>query len=308
MKFMGLDLVANSPDAAGQPGDPTRRLSETVQNAVLFEELGFDGFAVGERHHVPFLSSAPPVVLSHIAAVTSRIRLFTGVTLLSVLDPVRVAEDYATLDHLSGGRVELIIGKGNGPEQAELFGIGRLEAWDTIAENYRLLRQLWSGHKVTWTPPAGVPSIRKTPLTDAGVHPQPLQPKIRIWHGSATAERSVELAAEFGDPVFSANGMNPVTRYAELIRDYRDRWAGHGRDPGRRPGGRGTRADLRDPPFPGRRGRLPARIRTVRGHGGQIRPAARHVHRLRQLRRLPRTRLGAGGQPAAGDRQGRPLP
>ena len=142
-----------------------------------------------------------------------------------------MAEDYATLDHLSGGRVELIIGKGNGPEQAELFGIGRLEAWDTIAENYRLLRQLWSGHKVTWTPPAGVPSIRTTPLTDAEVHPQPLQPKIRIWHGSATAERSVELAAEFGDPVFSANGMNPVTRYAELIRHYRDRWATQRHDP-----------------------------------------------------------------------------
>jgi alkanesulfonate monooxygenase SsuD/methylene tetrahydromethanopterin reductase-like flavin-dependent oxidoreductase (luciferase family) len=231
MKFIGLDLVANSPDAAGRPGDPTRRLSQVVENAVLFEELGFDGFAVGERHHVPFLSSTPPVLLSHIAAVTSKIRLFTGVTLLSVLDPVRVAEDYATVDQLSGGRVELIIGKGNGPEQAELFGIGRLEAWDTIAENYRLLRQLWSGPKVTWTPPAGVPSIRTAPLTDAEVYPQPLQPKIRIWHGSATAERSVELAAEFGDPVFSANGMNPVTRYAELIRHYRDRWAALGRDP-----------------------------------------------------------------------------
>jgi alkanesulfonate monooxygenase SsuD/methylene tetrahydromethanopterin reductase-like flavin-dependent oxidoreductase (luciferase family) len=231
MKFIGLDLLANGPDASGQPGDPTRRLSETVENAVLFEELGFDGFAVGERHHVPFLSSSPPVVLSHIAALTSKIRLFTGVTLLSVLDPVRVAEDYATVDHLSGGRVELIIGKGNGPEQAELFGIGRLDAWDTIAENYRLLRELWSGHKVTWTPPEGVPSIRTTPLTDAEVAPQPLQPKIRIWHGSATAERSVELAAEFGDPVFSANGMNPVTRYAELIRHYRARWALAGRDP-----------------------------------------------------------------------------
>ena len=96
MKFTGLDLIASSPDATGQPGDPTRRLSEVVDNAVLFEELGFDGFAVGERHHVPFLSSAPPVVLSHIAAVTSKIRLFTGVTLLSVLDPVRVAEDYAS--------------------------------------------------------------------------------------------------------------------------------------------------------------------------------------------------------------------
>ena len=170
-------------------------------------------------------------MLSHIAALTSRIRLFTGVTLLSVLDAVRVAEDYATLDQLSGGRVELIIGKGNGPEQAELFGIGRLDAWDTIAENYKLLRQLWSDHKVTWTPPEGVPSIRTTALTDAEVHPRPLQPTIRIWHGSATAERSVELAAEFGDPVFSANGMNPVTRYAELIRHYRSRWAEAGRDP-----------------------------------------------------------------------------
>lgn len=75
-----------------------------------------------------------------------------------------------------------------------------------------------------------MPSIRKTPLTDAEVAPQPLQAKIRIWHGSATAERSVELAAEFGDPVFSANGMNPVTRYAELIRHYRSRWAAAGRD------------------------------------------------------------------------------
>jgi Luciferase-like monooxygenase len=140
---------------------------------------------------------------------------------------------------LSGGRVELIIGKGNGPEQAELFGIGRLDAWDTIAENYKLLRQLWSDHKVTWTPPEGVPSIRTTPLTDAEVHPRPLQPTIRIWHGSATAERSVELAAEFGDPVFSANGMNPVTRYAELIRHYRSRWAEAGRDPAEAPVGAG---------------------------------------------------------------------
>lgn len=231
VKIIGLDLISNGPSADGGTTAPTDRFSEVIDNAVLFEELGFDGFAVGERHHEPFLSSAPPVVLSHIAAVTRRIRLFTGVTLLSVLDPVRVAEDYATLDHLSGGRVELIIGKGNGPEQAELFGIGRTDAWDTIAENYRLLRALWSGEPVTWAPPPGVPSIRTAPLDGARIQPQPLQPRIRIWHGSATAERSVELAAEFGDPVFSANGMNPITRYAELIDHYRDTWSGLGRDP-----------------------------------------------------------------------------
>jgi alkanesulfonate monooxygenase SsuD/methylene tetrahydromethanopterin reductase-like flavin-dependent oxidoreductase (luciferase family) len=237
VKFIGLDLIGNGPSTGsgdgeeGRTSDPTDRFSQVIDNAVLFEQLGFDGFAVGERHHTPFLSSAPPVVLSHIAAVTSRIRLFTGVTLLSVLDPVRVAEDYATLDQLSGGRVELIIGKGNGPEQAELFGIGRTDAWDTIAENYRLLRALWSGEQVTWSPREDIPSIRTSPLVAARIQPQPLQDKIRIWHGSATAERSVELAAEFGDPVFSANGMNPITRYAELIDHYRASWADQGRDP-----------------------------------------------------------------------------
>lgn len=231
MKVIGLDIIANQPDASGAVPSTAERLSQTVRNAVLFEELGFDGFAVGERHHDPFLSSAPPVILSSIAARTSRIRLFTGVTLLSVLDPVRVAEDYATVDQLSGGRVELIIGKGNGPEQAELFGIGRLDAWDTIRENYLLLRQLWSDHKVTWEVPAGVPSIRHSPLTDAEVFPKPLQRKIRIWHGSATAERSVELAAEHGDPIFSANGFNPLEHYGRLIDHYRAKWAEFGRDP-----------------------------------------------------------------------------
>lgn len=228
--IIGMDLVGNTPGPKGQTS--TRdRFREVVDNAVLFEELGFDGYAVGERHHPPFLSSSPPVVLSHIAARTSRIRLFTSVTLLSVLDPVRAAEDYATLDHLSDGRLELIIGKGNGPEQAELFGIGRTEAWDTLEENYRLLRRLWSGDPVTWSPPEGLPTIRRSPLRDVRVSPLPLQPRVRVWHGSATAERSVELAAEFGDPLFSANGFNPMEYYARLVRHYRRRWTELGRDP-----------------------------------------------------------------------------
>ncbi|WP_213813670.1 LLM class flavin-dependent oxidoreductase [Glaciihabitans sp. dw_435] len=231
VKFIGLDLIANTPDVHGHTSTTTERLTQVVDSAVLFEELGFDGFAVGERHHAPFLSSSPPVILSHIAAVTSKIRLFTGVTLLSVLDPVRVAEDYGTVDHLSGGRLELIIGKGNGPEQTELFGVGRLEAWDTIRENYALLRQLWSDHKVTWSPTPGLTNVRSSPLVDAQAFPRPLQEKIRIWHGSATSEGSVELAAEFGDPIFSANAMNPITKYAELIRHYRAKWAEHGRNP-----------------------------------------------------------------------------
>jgi len=241
VKFIGNDLIANGPDPlTGRTPGETERFRELIENAVLYEQLGFDGFSVGERHHHPFLSSAPPVVLSHIAAKTSRIRLFTGVTLLSALDPVRVAEDYATLDHLSGGRVELVIGKGNGPDQIELFGVPREQAWITLDENYRLLRRLWTEEKVSWEPPADKPTIRRVPLTEVTTRPRPLQSPPRVWHGSATNEGSVELAAEFGDPVFSANVSNAVDRYAELIRHYRKHWADLGRDPADAVVGAGT--------------------------------------------------------------------
>nr|BFE72195.1 hypothetical protein GCM10020092_054960 [Actinoplanes digitatis] len=99
MKFLLITLITHL-----DPAKTTRqRFREVVDNAVLAEELGFDGYGVGERHERPFISSSPPVVLSHIAARTSRIRLFTAVTTLSLLDPVRAFEDYATLDNLADG-------------------------------------------------------------------------------------------------------------------------------------------------------------------------------------------------------------
>src|SRR5262249_39423169 len=114
MRFLLITLIVHAPDPVTGVQKPTSdRFREVLDTARLGEELGFDGFGVGERHERPFISSSPPVVLSHIAAITSRIRLFTAVTTLSLLDPVRAYEDYATLDHLSGGRLELIIGKGN---------------------------------------------------------------------------------------------------------------------------------------------------------------------------------------------------
>jgi len=115
MKFLLITLITHVPDpVSGEKKSPADRLRDVLDKAVLAEELGFDGFAVGERHEDPFISSSPPVVLSNIAARTSRIGLFTGVTTLSLLDPVRAFEDYSTLDNLSNGRLELIIGKGNG--------------------------------------------------------------------------------------------------------------------------------------------------------------------------------------------------
>jgi len=164
-------------------------------------------------------------VLSHIAARTSTIRLFTAVTTLSLLDPVRAFEDYATLDNLSGGRLELIIGKGNGAAQAQLFHVTPEDQWERNREGYELFRRLWREDKVTWE------GRFRPSLTEAETWPRPLQRPIRIWHGSATSKDSVELAAKYGDPLFSANVSNPIEPYAELIEHYRERWAHYGHDP-----------------------------------------------------------------------------
>ncbi|WLQ52843.1 LLM class flavin-dependent oxidoreductase [Streptomyces poriferorum] len=235
MKFLAITLIIHAPDpVTGGQKPTTERFREVIDNALLAEELGFDGFGVGERHERPFLSSSPPVVLSHVAALTSRIRLFTAVTTLSLLDPVRAYEDYATLDHLSGGRLDLIIGKGNGTAQRELFHVTPEDQWDRNAESYELFRRLWRQGKVTASP-------RFRPeLTEAEVWPRPLQRPVRVWHGSATSRESVDLAARYGDPLFSANVTHAIEPYAELIRHYRERWEHHGHDPALAVVGAGT--------------------------------------------------------------------
>lgn len=107
MKFLAITLIVHRPDPVTGVQKPTHdRFREALDNAVPAEELGFDGFGVGERHERPFISSPPTVVLSHLAALTKRIRLFTAMTTLSLLDAVRAYEDYATLDHLSEGAIQ----------------------------------------------------------------------------------------------------------------------------------------------------------------------------------------------------------
>lgn len=235
MKFLAITLIVHGPHPVTGVQKPTNdRFREVLDNAVLAEELGFDGFGVGERHERPFISSSPPVVLSHLAALTSRIRLFTAVTTLSLLDPVRAYEDYATLDHLSGGRLELIIGKGNGAAQRDLFQVTPEDQWDRNAESYEVFRRIWRQDKVS-------AATRFRPeLKDTEVWPRPLQQPTRVWHGSATSRESVDLAARYGDPLFSANVTNPIEPYAELIRYYRERWEHHGHDPAEIAVGAGT--------------------------------------------------------------------
>jgi alkanesulfonate monooxygenase SsuD/methylene tetrahydromethanopterin reductase-like flavin-dependent oxidoreductase (luciferase family) len=226
VKFLLITLIVHAPDPiTGIQKSTNDRFREVIDNALLGEELGFDGFGVGERHERPFISSSPPVVLSHIAALTHKIRLFTAVTTLSLLDPVRAFEDYSTLDHLSGGRLELIIGKGNGTAQRELFNVTTADQWDRNAESYEIFRKLWRQNSVT------AEARFRPPLHEAEAWPRPLQQPIRVWHGSATSRESVDLAAKYGDPLFSANVTNPIQPYAELVRYYRERWEFYGHDP-----------------------------------------------------------------------------
>ncbi|MFF0265111.1 LLM class flavin-dependent oxidoreductase [Kribbella sp. NPDC004536] len=227
MKFCTYTLIDNSPDpVSGVQLSPAERFQHVVRQAQWAEELGFDAYGVGERHAQRFISSSPPVVLSYIAAVTSRIRLLTTVTVLSLLDPVRVAEDYATLDQLSGGRLDIIIGKGNDPDQNALFGYDLDGQWDRNREKYELLRRLLRETGVSWS------GTYRPPLTDATTQPRPYRPDgIPLWHGSASSTESTELAARWGDPLFSANGFHPLAKYAGLIQHYRERWEAYGRDP-----------------------------------------------------------------------------
>ncbi|MEE1824557.1 LLM class flavin-dependent oxidoreductase [Streptomyces sp. BE20] len=226
MRFTVSSLVSNGPDpVTGVQRTPSEKLHNVIDQAVTAERLGFDGYGVGERHGEPFLSPAPPVLLSAIAARTLTIRLFTTVTVLSVLDPVRVAEDYALVDQLSGGRLELIIGKGNDPRHFDLFGLPEDRQWDALAENYGLLRRLWREEKVSWE------GTTRPALKEVTTWPRPYQTPIPVWHGSATSTLSTELAARYGDPLFSANAFHPLPKYKALVDHYRERWEHYGRAP-----------------------------------------------------------------------------
>jgi alkanesulfonate monooxygenase SsuD/methylene tetrahydromethanopterin reductase-like flavin-dependent oxidoreductase (luciferase family) len=236
LKFVLFNLMGNHPNSlTGEVVTAQQRIHHVIDQAVFAESLGFDGYGVGERHGAPFLSSSPAVMLTAIAAKTSKIRLLPTVSVLSVLDPVRVAEDYGTLDHVSGGRLELMIGKGNDPRHYLLFGISEEEQWESLAERYGLLKRLWNEENVSWE------GKYRPVLTNVTTQPRPFQKQIPIWHGSASSPLSTELAAKNGEPIFSSNTFHPMAKYKELIDHYRERLEYYGHDPKKAVVGAGAR-------------------------------------------------------------------
>ncbi|MCX4821935.1 LLM class flavin-dependent oxidoreductase [Streptomyces sp. NBC_01142] len=226
MRFSVLSIIGHAPHPlTGQLLSPADRFEEVIETGVEAERLGFDAYAIGERHAGAFLSSSPTVLLGALAARTTRIKLLTGVTVVAILDPVRVAEDYATLDQISRGRIELVVGKGAEAGHFDLFGLDEKRQWDLQKEKYELLRRLWSEENVDWA------GEFRPPLKSVTTVPRPYAGLPRIWHGSATSLNSPELAAQHGDPLFTANAVQPREAYAKLIAEYRRRFEEYGHDP-----------------------------------------------------------------------------
>jgi alkanesulfonate monooxygenase SsuD/methylene tetrahydromethanopterin reductase-like flavin-dependent oxidoreductase (luciferase family) len=220
------------------PAPVHQRLKGIVDAAVIADEAGLDVFAVGEHHRRDMAVSAPEVVLAHIAARTHRIRLASAVTVLSTQDPVRVFEQFATLDQLSDGRAEVIAGRGAFVESFPLFGY-RLEDYDALFdEKIRLLLQLRDNPTVTWS------GRFRSPLADAEISPQPLQRPLPIWIGVGGTPASFARAGVLGVPLYMGLFGDPrqFVRHVELYRQAAEQ---EGHDPAKLKTGSGGHMFIR---------------------------------------------------------------
>jgi probable LLM family oxidoreductase len=212
---------------AGQAAGAARRLRELMEEAELADQVGLDVFAVGEHHRPDYVVSAPAVVLAAAAERTKRIRLSSAVTVLSSDDPVRVFQDFATLDLLSGGRAEIMAGRGSFTESFPLFGYD-LQDYDSLfSENLELLLALRGSERVTWS------GRHRAPLTGEGVYPRPLQDPLPVWIAVGGTPQSVVRAATLGLPLALAIIGGQPERFAPFVQLYRDSARRAGHDPAR---------------------------------------------------------------------------
>jgi len=193
-----------------------QRIADIVAAAKLADSAGIDVFAVGEHHRLDMAVSATPVVLAAIAASTRSIRLASAVTILSTADPVRVFQDFATVDLISGGRAEIIVGRGAFTESFPLFGYDLADYDEVFAEKLELLLQLNDAERVTWQ------GRFRSPLNDAEISPRPAQRRLPIWVGTGGTPASVARAGALGLPLALANISLPPAQLAPLAALYRD--------------------------------------------------------------------------------------
>lgn len=219
--FSVSDITPNP--LTGQTPSEAKRIEDIVQIATKADEVGLDVFAIGEHHNPPYFSSAPTTLLAHIAALTEQIILSTSVSLVTTNDPVRIAEEYAMLQHLSKGRMDLMLGRGNTAPVYPWFGQSMRNGVALALENYNLLHRLWREDVVDWE------GQFRTPLQGFTSIPRPLDdvPPF-VWHGSIRTPEIAEQAAFYGNGFFANNALAPNLHFLPLVNLYRDRFEFHG--------------------------------------------------------------------------------
>jgi len=223
---IGIDSFATAiaPPSSGVNIQPDHLLGNLLTQVELADQVGINTFGVGEHHRSEFLDSAPAVILGAAAARTKSIRLTSAVTVLSAADPVRVFQEFATLDLLSHGRAEIIAGRGSSIEAFPLFGF-KLEDYDELyAEKLELLLKIRAGTEVHWA------GKHRPALTGQGVYPRPIQNPLPIWVGVGGTPESFVRAGMLGLPLMVAIIGGELRRFRPLIDLYREAAvkAGHG--------------------------------------------------------------------------------
>jgi putative FMN-dependent luciferase-like monooxygenase len=226
MQFGIFSVGDVTPDpTTGRTPTEAERIKAMVAIALKAEEVGLDVFASGEHHNPPFVPSSPTTLLGYIAARTERLILSTATTLITTNDPVKIAEDYAMLQHLAAGRVDLMMGRGNTAPVYPWFGQDIRTGIPLTIEHYGLLHRLWRETDVDWE------GRFRTPLHGFTSTPRPLDgvPPF-VWHGSIRSPEIPELAAFHGDGFFHNNIFWPMEHTVRMVRTYRQRFEhyGHG--------------------------------------------------------------------------------
>src|SRR5450755_3057114 len=203
---------------------PQQRMRDLLEEAELAEQVGLDVFAIGEHHRPDFLISSPAVALAAIAARTERIRLSSAVTVLSSDDPVRVFQQFAELDLLSGGRAEIMAGRGSFIESFPLFGYDLDDYDELYAEKLELLLAIRDQVHVTWS------GRLRAPLDNAGVWPRPAQDPLPVWVAVGGTPQSVVRAGTLGLPLTIAIIGGQPERFVPLVELYREAASRAGHD------------------------------------------------------------------------------
>ena len=224
---IGIDSFAAAYDDTSLSVPPSERLRNVVQQIEHADQVGLDSFGIGEHHRKEYLDSAPVVILAAAAMRTQRIRLSSAVTVLSATDPVRLFQQFATLDLLSAGRAEMVVGRGSFIDAFPLFGLS-LDAYDALfEEKLGLLLELREHEQVHWS------GQFRPALTGQGVYPRPVQSPLPVWVGVGGTPKSFARAGALGLPLMVAIIGGETRRFRPLIDLYRETAARFGHPPDR---------------------------------------------------------------------------